>query len=311
MSIKLAKKIGFCFGVKRAVAMAEEALKTKGRIYSLGSIIHNKQVVNALSKRGLKVIKDIEKIRRGTIVISSHGLSPKFARRISERGLGVIDTTCPFVRKAQMVAKSLSEDGYTIVVVGDVNHPEIKALVDFVPKNIFVVKNRGDIKKLGLKKTAKVSVISQTTQSTENFMDVVKALAAKRPGGPKVFNTICKDAEARQSYAKSLALRADLMLIIGGKDSANTRRLFEVCRSILKNSHLIETEKELKEGWLRSTRVVGITSGASTPDWVIERVVKKISSLERSYSSRSRDETSRSEVLRSEICTQISKKGVV
>ncbi|MDP3804263.1 MAG: 4-hydroxy-3-methylbut-2-enyl diphosphate reductase [Candidatus Omnitrophota bacterium] len=284
MSIKLAKKIGFCFGVKRAVAMAEEALKRKGRIYSLGSIIHNKEVVRALSKKGLEVVSDIGKIKRGTIVISSHGLSPKIAKRISERGLGIIDTTCPFVRKAQMIAKRLNEDGYAIVVVGDVNHPEIRALVDFVPKNIFVIKNRGDIRKLVLKKADRVSVISQTTQSTENFLDVVKALTAKKFKELKVFNTICKDAEKRQSCAKSLASKADLMLIIGGRDSANTRRLFEVCRSISGRSHLIQTADELSDGWLESAGVVGITSGASTPDWVIEKVVDKIRSLERSYS---------------------------
>jgi len=276
MSIKLAKKIGFCFGVKRAVAMAEEALERKGRIYSLGSIIHNKEVVRALSKKGLDVVRDIEKIKHGTIVISSHGLSPKVAKRISERGLGIIDTTCPFVRKAQMIAKSLGEDGYAVVVVGDANHPEIKALVDFVSKNIFVIKNRGDIKKLVVLKTDRVSVISQTTQSTENFLDIVKALTAKRFKELKVFNTICKDAEKRQSYAKSLAKKADLMLIIGGRDSANTRRLLEVCGSISGKSHLIETERELKDSWLESAGVVGIASGASTPDWVINKVVDKI-----------------------------------
>lgn len=282
MSIKLAKKIGFCFGVKRAVAMAEEALKRKGSIYSLGSIIHNKEVVRALSKKGLNVVKDIEKIKGGTIVISSHGLSPKIAKRISGRGLGIIDTTCPFVRKAQMIAKSLGENGYTVVVVGDADHPEIKALVDFVPKNIFVIKNRGDIKKLGLSKTDRVSVISQTTQSTENFLDAVKALTAKRFKELKVFNTICKDAEKRQSCAKSLAKKADLMLIIGGRDSANTRRLFEVCRSISGKSHLIETERELKDSWLKSAGIVGIASGASTPDWVINKVVAKIKQISKS-----------------------------
>lgn len=279
MSIKLAKKIGFCFGVKRAVTMAEEALKTKGRIYSLGSIIHNKEVVRALSEKGLKVIRDIDKVRCGTIIISSHGLSPKVAEKIRLRGLEIIDTTCPFVRKAQNIARSLGEAGYTVVVVGDVNHPEIKALIDFVPKNIFVVKNRGDIKKLGLKKTDRVSVISQTTQSIENFTDVIKALAVRNFKELKVYNTICKDAETRQRYAKALAREADIMLIIGGRDSANTNRLFEVCRKISKGSHLIETGKELKSAWLKSARVVGITSGASTPDWIIEKVLERIKSL--------------------------------
>ncbi|MFH0763414.1 MAG: 4-hydroxy-3-methylbut-2-enyl diphosphate reductase [Candidatus Omnitrophota bacterium] len=282
MKIKLAKKTGFCFGVKRAVTMAEEALKAKGRIYSLGSIIHNKEVVRALSRKGLKVIKDIAKVRRGhTIIISSHGLSPKVAERISKRGLEVIDTTCPFVRKAQDIARRLWKEGYAVIVVGDAGHPEIKALVDFVPKNIFVVKDRGDIDKLGLKKTDRVSVISQTTQSIENFTDVIKALTARNFKELEVYNTICKDAQDRQGYAKSLAGEADLMLIIGGKDSANTNRLFEVCRNLSKESRLIETERELKNAWLKSAGVIGITSGASTPDWVIEKVLKRIKSLKK------------------------------
>ncbi|MFA6141843.1 MAG: 4-hydroxy-3-methylbut-2-enyl diphosphate reductase [Candidatus Omnitrophota bacterium] len=276
MSIVLAKKIGFCFGVKRAVAMAEEALEKKRPIYSFGSIIHNKEVVSALSKKGLKVIKDIGKVSRGTVIISSHGLSPKVVKKISERGLDVIDTTCPFVRKAQRIAQNLSRRGCSIVVVGDARHPEIRALVDFVSRDVFVVKNVGEAKKLRIGRADRVSIISQTTQSTENFLDVVKVISKKKPKELRVFNTICKDAEERQASARQLARVVDLMLIIGGRDSANTKRLYEVSSSILKDSHLVETEADLADLCINPGWVVGVASGASTPDWVIKKVVKKI-----------------------------------
>lgn len=256
--------------------MAEAALKEKSHIYSLGSIIHNKQVVNGLSKRGLKVVKDPDDISEGSCVISSHGISPRIAKSISDRGIKIIDTTCPFVLKAQKVAKALSDSGYSVVIVGDKGHPEVKALVDFVSKKAFVVKDAGGAKKLKLDKNGKYIVISQTTQSTGNFLKVVDAILAKRPKEVKVFNTICRDAEVRQEAARKLARSQEAMLVVGGKNSANTRRLLEVCRNVLVNSHLVETEADLRKRWFKDTRSVGITSGASTPDWIVRRVVRAV-----------------------------------
>jgi len=281
MRIRLSKKIGFCFGVKRAVGMAEKALdKNKSSIYSLGSIIHNSQVVERLSRKGLKVIKDAGRMKGGVVVISSHGLSPGITKRILRRGIKIIDTTCPFVLNAQRIARRLGEEGYDVVVVGDAAHPEIKALVDFIPKGrgsrIYVVKDKHAAVRLKLGHDQKVGVISQTTQSSGNFLDVVKVISEKRPRELRVFNTICKDAEERQNFAGRLAKNVGMMLIIGGKNSANTRRLFEVCRKVLADSHLIETDKDLKENWFKKRQVIGVTSGASTPDWVIRKVVNSI-----------------------------------
>ncbi len=276
MKIRLARKIGFCFGVKRAVKMADESLKKDAPIYSLGSIIHNRQVVQDLEKKGLKVIKDPGTVKSGVIVISSHGLSPKIAGSISARGIKVIDTTCPFVLKAQRIAKSLSDEGYSVVIVGDKNHPEVKALVDFVEKSVYVVKDKLEARALKIRPGEKVSMISQTTQSTVNFLDVVKEITGKKPAEMRVFNTICNDAEERQTLARKLAGEVDVMLIIGGKHSANTRRLFEVTKKIRKRTYLVETENELKKEWFRSGRAIGITSGASTPDWIVNRVVERI-----------------------------------
>lgn len=276
MRVKRAKKIGFCFGVRRAINMAEAALGSKQPIYSLGSIIHNKQVVDALAMKGLKVVSGIDKIRKGMIVISSHGLSPRIKARIVRKGMRIIDTTCPFVLKAQNIARSLGQQGYKVIIVGERQHPEIKALVDFVPGKAMVVKDKREARSLRLKEGEMISVISQTTQATDNFLDVVKIIIDKRPKELRVFNTICKDAEERQGAARRLAKEVDVMLIAGGKNSANTRRLYEVCRQALSSSHLIETESDIDHGWLKGATVIGITSGASTPDWVIKKVVKSV-----------------------------------
>ena len=279
MKVILADKIGFCFGVKRAVKMAEAALGKNSRIYSLGSIIHNRQVVDGLETRGLKVIKDINQAVGGTLVISSHGLSPKTAKKLTAKGIKIIDTTCPFVLNAQRIAKFLSDEGYAVIIAGDADHPEVKALVGFVSGDVFVVKNGKEASSLKLKRAEKIGIISQTTQSTGNFLDVVKAVFEKGPKEVRIFNTICRDTEDRQLSASRLAKRADLMLIVGGKDSANTRRLFEVCNKLQRNSHHIEAEGELDRGWLEAGQVVGIASGASTPDWVVKRVVGRISRI--------------------------------
>ena len=274
-----AQEIGFCFGVKRAVTMAEAALKDREPIYSLGSIIHNRQVVEGLSRRGLKVISDARLIKKGRLVIASHGISPKVAKAIAARGVNIIDATCPFVLNAQKIAKRLSGEGYEVVIVGDAGHPEVKALVDFAPKRVYVVKDEKEARALKLKKGRKISVISQTTQSTENFLAVVGTILESKPKEIRIFNTICKDAEERQALAKELAGRVGLMLVVGGRDSANTRRLYEVCKKVLNNSHLIETEKDLRRSWLKPAGSVGITSGASTPEWLVKRVVHTIERL--------------------------------
>ena len=280
--VRLAKKTGFCFGVRRAVAMAEGALKrSKGNISSFGSIIHNAQVVKELSKKGLKVVKDIKRVKPGgSLVISSHGLSPRIYEDIAKRGIEIIDATCPFVLNAQKIAKRLKRKGCRVVIVGEASHPEVRALVDFAP-GAAVIKDKLEAKSLGIKRSEDIGVISQTTQSPANFSDVVRVMARAKPKSLTVVNTICNDAEERQNLAKELAKEVDLMLVVGGRDSANTRRLFEVCRKILKDTHLVETDKDVKGRWLKAKDVVGITSGASTPDWVIKKIVDKLKSNER------------------------------
>lgn len=279
MPIILSKKIGFCFGVKRAVKMAEAALKKKGPIYSLGSIIHNREAVEKLSASGLKVIRDIGPIRRGVVVVSSHGLGPKKMKEIRRKGIEIVDTTCPFVRKAQNIARQLSSEGYTVLIVGDANHPEVKALLDFVTGKAVVIKDKVQAERLSLKAGEKAGIISQTTQSMDNFTGVVEAVLRKTPTETRVFNTLCADAGQRQRLARQLARNVDAVFVIGGGDSANTRKLYEATKRIQANSHLVETERDIKPGWLKRCRNIGVASGASTPQWMIKRVVKKIDSI--------------------------------
>lgn len=288
MSVRLAKKTGFCFGVKRAVGMAEDALARKKRpIYSLGSIIHNDQVVAGLSKKGLKVIKNINDIKKGVLVISSHGLSPKITASIRMRGIDIIDTTCPFVLKAQRIAGASNIKGRIVVIVGDKHHPEVRALVDFAGRKAFVVKNRKQAMTLKLGKADKVSVISQTTQSKKNFIDVVKAIALKKPGTLEVFDTICADAESRQAKASELSRQVGVMIVVGGRKSANTKRLLGICaENAGGKAHLIETESEIKSGWFSPGSAIGVTSGASTPDWMVEKVVDRISNIQKAQTKK-------------------------
>ena len=276
VKVRLAKKTGFCFGVKRAVEMAEAALKKKGPIFSLGSIIHNKQVVKSLARKGLEVVNSEADVTGGTCIISSHGISPITAKRIVKRGIKLVDTTCPFVLKAQRIAKSLSDAAYNVIIVGDVLHPEVKALLDFVATRSFVVKDGKSAARLKLEKGSKYIVIAQTTQSKKNFSDALRVISKKKCAGLKVFNTVCKDAEERQAAALLLARTVDAMFVVGGKNSANTRRLYEVSRRALKSTHLIETEAGIKNIWLKNKASVGITSGASTPEWIVNQVVEKI-----------------------------------
>ena len=276
MKVRLAKRTGFCFGVKRAVLMAEEALEGKGPIYSLGSLIHNEQVVKVLEAKGLEIAKSESDVKSGTCIISSHGISPVIARRISDKGIRVIDTTCPFVLRAQKIAETKSLAGYRVIIVGEAKHPEIKALVDFVSTGAVVVKDARQARALKLDPKDRYIVIAQTTQDKANFAEAVKAVRAKRVGDLRIFNTICRDAGERQGAAMRLARTVDAIFVVGGKSSANTRRLYEVSRRQTKKAHLIETEDEIKRSWLEGVSSVGVTSGASTPKWVVNRVVKKI-----------------------------------
>jgi len=272
MKIKVARCAGFCFGVKRAINIAENALKeSKGRdrIYSRGAIIHNPQVVEELFKKGLRVISGLEKIKSGTVIISSHGAPLEAMEDIKRKGIKLIDATCPFVKYAQNIVKNLKKDGYEIIIVGDSAHPEVKALKSIADKALTLpspINGRG--KKLG--------VISQTTQNKENYINEIKKILNRDFSEVKIFNTICNDTSKRQLATRRLLEDCDLMIVIGGKNSANTKRLWQICKESGVDSFHVETELEVKKDWFNGKKRVGITSGASTPDSMVRKITERI-----------------------------------
>ena len=277
MKVEIAQCSGFCFGVKRAIGIAQQALtKNKGKpVYSLGYIIHNSQVVEGLAKEGLMSVKDLSGVKEGVVVVSSHGASPEVFDEIKDKGLELVDATCPYVMSAQKIVSSLAQEGYLVLILGDKNHPEVKSLVGFARGKAIVIKDVDELKKVELP-LRKVGLVSQTTQLMENFSKVISEVLKKEPLEFRVFNTICNDTKKRQESAAKLAKDSDVMIIVGGKISANTKRLFEICSGICGLSHHIETAAELKQEWFKNKESVGIASGASTPDWIINEIRKGI-----------------------------------
>ena len=279
MKVILAKRAGFCFGVKRATQMAFEAAGKDNKTYTLGPIIHSPQVVSKLEEMGVKVLKNLDSMDKGTIIIRSHGVASDELAEAVQKSLEIVDATCPFVKKAQEHVKSLSESGYSVVVVGDADHPEVQGIVSYGGDKVFVVGSGDEVS--GLPKMNKIGIVAQTTQSFENLKNVVSECLL-RGGEIRVFNTICDATAVRQEEAKELACQVDCMLVVGGFNSANTRRLAEVCAEIQPRTYHIETVGEIDSSWFDGVERVGVTAGASTPKWIIDEVVALIESLNKS-----------------------------
>jgi len=274
MQIVLSKYAGFCEGVERAYRIAQEAASREKTIYILGDLVHNRDVVKHFEKLGAVKIKSFKKLKRGsTLVITAHGSSPEIFESASKLGLHIVDTTCPWVKKAQRIAREFSLEERQVVIVGDPGHPEVVGLRSWAGENSAVVEGPDQIQKLKL--GDKVGVLAQTTQSEENFKEVVSALRSKA-GDLKIGDTICAATSKRQCSAVDLAHMVDLVLVIGDSKSANTKRLTQLTREEGVRTHQIQNERELESAWLKNVKAVGITAGASTPDWVIKNVVKKI-----------------------------------
>ncbi len=287
MRIKKAAHIGFCFGVRRAVRMAHAALnnnKHNRRIFCLGSLIHNPQEVRRLSGKGLKIVNGLKNIKKGDcLIIRSHGLLPGIIESLKRRGVSLIDATCPFVKKAQDICQSASREGFSVILIGDRSHPEVKALAGFTGPKAFIVEDIKDLNRLRLK-NKKLAIVAQTTQAIENFQDLINAFLKRYSKNGdfsqiRIFNTICRDSSTRQEEARKISSSCDVMLVVGGKNSANSRRLFNICKEKVKRVYHIETVCDIYPEWFKVIDRVGIVSGASTPDWMIGQVLGKVSSL--------------------------------
>lgn len=272
MKIYLAKHAGFCFGVKRAIDIAT---KTAGKnVYTLGPLIHNTQVVEDLEKKGIRCAESLSEIPEGTVIIRAHGVPPQTIQQAKNLGLKVIDATCPYVKKVHNITKKLQEEGYQVIIFGEKEHPEVIG-VKGNSENAIVIENLEEAKKLG--NYEKIGLVSQTTQSKEKFKEAAEELK-NHTNKLKVCDTICAATEKRQQAAIELAKKADLMIILGGYNSGNTRRLAELCSKETKTLH-IEQPSELNKEVLKGKEKIGITAGASTPDYLIKELTEKLNRM--------------------------------
>jgi 4-hydroxy-3-methylbut-2-enyl diphosphate reductase len=275
MEIKLAENMGFCFGVKRAIRIARQVRgETKEKVWTLGHIIHNPQVVRKLEEEGIIAVDDLSKIDSGYVIIRSHGVHPEILGKIREKKLKVVDATCTLVKKAQERAKQLVSEGYETCIIGEKEHPEVISIVGETEGKARVVDSTDNLKIVN----DKVGLVVQTTQSQDNLNKVVDYLLP-RVLEIKVFNTICDVTSKRQKEVEKLAKKSDIVIIIGGKRSANTSRLVGIAREVGCITHHIEEAKEIKEEWFIDVNRVSVASGASTPDWIIEDVIKKLKEI--------------------------------
>ncbi|MCX8202405.1 MAG: 4-hydroxy-3-methylbut-2-enyl diphosphate reductase [Candidatus Micrarchaeota archaeon] len=277
MEILIAEPKGFCFGVKRSIDMVEKALKEgKKNIQIFGPIVHNPQQIKLLEEKGVKMVNSIDEIQPGTVFVRAHGVSPEVFRKLKEKGVvDIIDATCPFVKVEQEYAKKLAEEGYQVIIIGEKNHPEALGAQGYAPGSIII----GSVEEArALKEVPKIGAVVQTTLEPEAVDDIVAELYHKAKE-VRVFNTICQSTKMRQPAAKKVAEQVDLMIVVGGKNSGNTRRLAEVC-SRIKPTYHIETAAELKKEWFEGMKKVGISAGASTPEFIIDEVIEAIKKMD-------------------------------
>lgn len=280
MKVEKTKEIGFCFGVKRAVDILEKVCAEQGGVETLGAVVHNQQVLQRLAGIGVRVAKDVDDIKGKAVAISSHGVAPEIEEKIKARQIDIVDTTCPFVHRLQIAARRLARAGFLVVIYGDADHTEVRGVLGWAEGKGLATLDERDIFKLE-PLPRRIGVLSQTTQIATDFVQFVKRLidgAFTRDSELRVIDTICHDIRKRQAQALELAEKVDLMLVIGGRGSANTNRLAELCSAVTE-THLVETAADIKPGWFKGKQNIGITSGASTAEATIDEVLAKLKTL--------------------------------
>lgn len=276
MKVIKAEKMGFCFGVKRAIEKAEQALKKESKINTFGALIHNSQFVEKLKKEGVGIVEDVQDIEPGTtVIVRAHGLPPKTMKDIEKKGAAIIDATCPKVLNIQRLAKRLESNGKNVIIVGNSSHPEIIGIMGNLESGI-VVRELEEVDRLP-DNLGEVAVLSQTTEEQERFEKIVESLS-KKYKNIEIYNTICEATKERQDGAKKTAHETDAMIVLGGKHSSNTTHIANICEQLVRTFH-IETAEEIDGLDLKGVSKIGITAGASTPDYIIEEAVQKLNQL--------------------------------
>ncbi len=280
MNVTLAESAGFCFGVKRAVNMVyQEIEKNHVPIYTYGPIIHNEEVVKDLEKKGVTVVEDltaIDELKKGIMIIRSHGISKNEYERIKTAGFEIVDATCPFVLKIHRLVEEYSTKGHHIIIVGNETHPEVQGIRGWIQGDqVSVIATKEDAENFSLNSNNSISIVSQTTFNYNKFQELVEIIM-KKGYDINVLNTICNATEERQTEARKIAKESDAMIVIGGKSSSNTQKLFEICKKECANTYYIQTSSDMDYTKLKSINNVGITAGASTPNKIIEEVSKNV-----------------------------------
>ena len=280
ITIEKATEIGLCFGVKRAIDILEKAAREHGGVETLGAIVHNQQVLQRLAEIGVRVTKGADDIQGDTVVISTHGVSPQVEKEIRARHIDIIDTTCPFVHRAQIAARRLAESGFFVIIYGDADHPEVRGVLGWADGKGTATLDDSSISQLD-PLPHHLGVLSQTTQIPEHFAQFVSKLTdftLTKNCELRVVNTICREVKRRQKAALELAKKVDLMLVIGSHTSANTNYLARLCTKITK-TYLVETAEDIQPSWLKGQHHIGITAGASTSEQTINEVVTRLEAL--------------------------------
>ncbi len=280
LRIKKAAGIGFCLGVRRAIDILERVATERGGVETLGAVVHNQPVLSRLADIGVELVRAVADIKGDVVVISSHGVGPQVEKEIRARQIDIIDTTCPFVKRAQVAARRLAESGFYTIVYGDVDHPEVKGILGWAKGKGVATLDAGVVTRLN-NLPRRLGVLSQTTQIPACFAEFVRRLVESplfKDTELRVIDTICHDIRQRQAAALRLAKESDLVLVVGGHTSANSRHLVELCSTLTK-TYLVETVNEIQPSWLQGQHHISITSGASTDEQTINEVVTRLESL--------------------------------
>ncbi|MFH0803791.1 MAG: 4-hydroxy-3-methylbut-2-enyl diphosphate reductase [Candidatus Tagabacteria bacterium] len=280
MKIIFAKEIGFCFGANRALKMAEDGLPVMKRpVRMYGSLVHNEEVAEGLRKKGIEIVKGLEGIKEGTLIITAHGLSPAIKNELKSRpGLDLLDTTCPIVARVQKTAELLQKKGKEVLIFGDPNHQEVLGIMGAAEDKAVIFSSKEELLKFEPDENKKYGLVAQTTQNYDKFKEFAK-IAKKKIPQIAIFNTICRPNLRRQAEIKKIAKKAEVVLVIGSPTSANTKRLYQISSKINPDTYLVKTARDLKKEWLENKNSVSIGAGASTSDEVISAVVEKIKTL--------------------------------
>jgi len=277
MEVLVAEKCGFCLGVKNAITLAKQTLAEQDSVYSLGPIIHNRDVVDELASNGLETVDSIDNIDSGTVLIRSHGATKRQLQKIEKKGLQIADATCVLVKRLQKISQKLNEEGYKVVIIGDKEHPEVQGIIGFA-ENVAVLGSEADLENLNTQD--KIGVICQTTQSPDHFAKMLAEIVKKGFSELRVINTLCREAIKRQESAIKLCRQVDIMFVLGGLHSANTRKLAELCKKYNNQTFHLQNWEEFDKSTLSGKKTAGVTAGASTPDRVIDEFVEKLRAFE-------------------------------